>query len=148
MNLFEELSEPILVDPVNKSMTDKYDLRAFTESTIPDLSVNKDTLRKEIFHSEPTILYVYRSTCYYCQIRAPIFVKETKGLVARIFRFNALDSSGTSDKHLQMFKDVSGIEVPHFPFILGISKQGRYVEFSGEITQKSLMTFYEALKLT
>jgi len=93
-------------------------------------------------------LYVYRSTCYYCQIRSPIFVKETKGLAARIFRFNALDASGTSDKHLQMFKDVLGIDVPHFPFILGISKQGRYVEFSGEVTQKSLMTFYEALKRT
>jgi len=39
-------------------------------------------------------------------------------------------------------------QIPHYPMVLGISKQGRIVEYKGPVSRETLVTFVKALEKT
>jgi len=115
----------------------------------------EDALKK--LHKGPVLFYVYSPTCFYSRQGAPIFEKSIADMTAEefkhvtVYRYNAVPSTElkTIQKAHSLFQEmILHEQIPHYPMVLGISKQGRIVEYKGPVSHETLVTFVKALEKT
>lgn len=114
---------------------------------VPNLETEAQ-LRAQVFHKEPTLIYIYNPMCPYCVRGQPVFEAAVKNGPRRVFRFNAVPSEALSESRHKLFEKVTGVTITHYPMILGISADGRLVEYKGNVSRQALHNFYEALRST
>lgn len=101
---------------------------------------------------KPKIVYVYSPFCYYCRMRGPQFDKAAKGL-KHVVRYNATPADWDTGRQanleaMRLFKTIVGMDIDHYPAVIGISKQGRVVEYNGSYGRKALQDMFKVLQKT
>lgn len=109
-------------------------------SSVPPLDLKR-------MPNRPFLVYVYSPLCPYCVRGQPIFEQATRGL-SHVYRYNAIVSLDMAQQRHQDFEAAFGIPIAHYPMVLGLSKQGRIVEYTGAVDSSSMQNFLEALART
>ena len=119
-----------------------HDLEAL--AGLPEVS-SRGALTRVVHGKSAAVLFVYSPSCYWSQVRAPEWASATRGLRG-FWRFNAVPQPGDRTA-TQMFQQVLGPDgtIQYYPMILGISRQGRIVEYNGELERHKLQTFLAGL---
>ena len=105
-------------------------------------------LKKLIDSDETALVYIYSPFCGHCIHGAPIYNAAVAGL-KNAFYFNAMPGNAAENRTVQMaFENITGLKIKYFPMLIGISRDGRYIEYSGDINKGTLTNFKKALEKT
>lgn len=90
----------------------------------------------------PKLIYVYNPMCPACIMRGPLFDKEALlSKSKKIFSFNGRQYS-------QEFYEHTGVRIPFFPSLYGITKKGLVVQIDGNPSATQLKNILIALEAT
>ena len=118
----------------------------FTDSSVP-LIDSRHMLTLLVHGSKPCIIYVYSPTCPHCIHGYPEYLKAVEALKDHKDQYYRFD--GSSAAHLELFKEIVGTAIKYYPMIIGISKDGRIVEFNdGPVSSTNMEIFMKALYKT
>lgn len=103
-----------------------------------------------IANGTPHIVFVYNPACGWCRRRYLGFDKAGSGMDG-VWAFNAGPhgwDSAANGPTTEMFHRIVGLQVDHYPTVLGVSRQGRLLEYNGEVTKQLLKDFMKVLAST
>jgi hypothetical protein len=98
----------------------------------------------------PHIVFIYNPACGWCRRRYAGFDAAGRGM-PNVYVFNAGRhgwNSAANAPDMALFKSTVGLDISHYPTILGVSKQGRLLEYTGNVSKQMLKDLMKVLEAT
>ena len=98
----------------------------------------------------PHIVFIYNPACGWCRRRYAGFDDAGRGM-QNVYVFNAGRhgwDSVANGPDMALFKTIVGLDISHYPTILGVSRQGRLLEYTGNVSKKLLKDLMKVLERT